>query len=224
MPSDILPGYTYDPRTRRYRSLATGRLVSRNAIMDQLGRAVMEGRDTASRLVTAFHEGKLSASAWQEQMRTALRRMHSQHAALAVGGWDRMTPRDWGRIGAALRADYARIQRLAESVQSGEVTLAQALQRVDGYVGNARAQYYRAERDRLRPSSVDNSIISRRILGASEHCPDCLDYYARGWQPVGSLPVPTENSQCGTYCQCDVIHREVAAAEVPEWIGTKRSR
>lgn len=221
--ADVLPGYTYDPLTRRYRNLSTGRLVSRNAIMDQLGRAVMEGREMASRLTTAFHEGRLSASAWQEQLRTTLRRMHSQHAALAVGGWDRMTPRDWGRIGQALRGDYARIQRLAESVQNGDVTLAQALQRVDGYMGNARAQYYRAERDRLRPSVPKNQIVSRRILGASEHCPDCLEYYARGWQPVGMLPVPTEGSQCGTYCQCDVIHREVPSAEVAEWIGTKRS-
>lgn len=220
--ADVLPGYTWDARAGRYRSATTGRFVPRTAIMDQLGRAVMDGRETASRLTTAFHEGRLSAAAWQEQMRTTLRRMHSQHAALATGGWDRMTPRDWGRIGYALREDYARIQRLAEAVQRGEVTLAQALQRADGYMGNARAQYYKAERERLRPSSSDQEIISRRILGASEHCPDCLEYYARGWQPVAFLPVPTEASQCGTYCQCDVIHREVPSAEVDKWIGTKR--
>jgi hypothetical protein len=220
--ADVLPGYTYDPRLRRYRSNATGRLVSRNAIMDQLGRAVMDGRETASRLTTAFHEGRLSASAWQEQLRTTLRRMHSQHAALGIGGWDRMTPRDWGRIGYALREDYARVQRLAQAVQAGEVSLSQALQRADGYMGNARAQYYRAEQDRLQPSEPGNEVVSRRLLGAAEHCPDCLDYYARGWQPAGSLPVPTQSSQCGTYCQCDMVHREVPSAEVAEWIGTKR--
>lgn len=220
--ADILPGYTWDSRIQRYRSLATGRLVSRNAIMDQLGRAVTEGRDAAARITTAFYEGRLSASAWQEQLRITLRRMHGQHAALAVGGWDRMTPTDWGRIGRALRDDYARIERLAQAVQRGEITLAQALQRADGYMGNARAQYYKAEQERLRPSSAENSIVSRRILGASEHCADCVELYQRGWQPAGSMPTPGTGTSCQSYCQCDMIHNEVATDDLGDWIGTKR--
>lgn len=223
MPSDILPGYTYNESTRRYRNLATGRFVPRRAIVEQLGRVVEENRARIADLTMAAHERSLSLPAWQEQTRQALKRMHSQYAALGVGGWDNMTPRDWGRIGAALRDDYARIARLARDIEQGVVTLPQALQRVNGYMGNARAQYYKSEATRLRPSRAGGVIISRRILGASEHCDDCLDYYARGWQNLGVLPVPTQGSSCGTFCACDIVHREIDGGEAEQWIGTKRS-
>jgi hypothetical protein len=46
----------------------------------------------------------------------------------------------------------------------------------------------------------------RRLLGVAEHCPDCIDFAARGWQPVGTLPPPTVGSRCMSNCKCTMIY------------------
>jgi len=47
------------------------------------------------------------------------------------------------------------------------------------------------------------------VLGAAEHCPDCLDLAGRGWMPIEELEqVPGDgNTQCLTNCQCSLDYR-----------------
>lgn len=219
--ADVLPGYTWAAESSRYRSLSTGRFVARRDILGLVGGQVRGAEGRLANLTTAFHEGRLSGSVWMEQMSTELRRLHLQNSALGAGGWDRLTPRDFGRVGGRLQADYRRLEGFAAAIQNGELTLPQALSRTNLYVGNARVQFWEAERDRL-VAAPGMAIVERRVLGDAEHCSDCLGYYDRGWQPVGSLPVPGQQSQCLTYCRCNMLYRTIPAAELGEWLGTKR--
>lgn len=221
MPADVLPGYTWSSAPQRYRSTATGRFVARRDIVGMLDNQVTSASQRLGSLTTALHEGRIAPGPWADQMQSELRRLHSQNRALAVGGWDRMTPRDWGAVGGRLRDDYARVQRLAGEIQQGTVSLPQALNRVNGYVGNARVQFWEAERER-RQVDPGQAIVELRVLGVAEHCQDCVDYYYRGWCVAGQLPPPGVDSECSTHCRCTMEHRQVPAAELGDWLGTRR--
>jgi hypothetical protein len=206
----ILPNYAYDRSLARYRSGATGRFVGRRTILDLMERQITGGENRLADLTTALHEGRISPAIWQEQMRTELRRLHTTNAALGAGGFDRMTFREWGRTGGLLRNDYQRLTNLANDIVAGKASLPQALQRVRGYVGNARVNFFEAERDAMR--ATGKQYEERRRLGASENCIDCVEYYRQGWQPLGVLPVPGQGSVCGTRCRCAMERREVEVA------------
>ncbi len=221
MPADVLPGYTFNPSTHRYRANATGRFVARRDVLSLLDTQVSSAGARLGDLTTALHEGRIAPGVWADQMQNELRRLHSQNRALAVGGWDRMTAADWGAVGGRLRGDYARVVRLAQDIQAGAVTLPQALNRVDGYIGNARVQFWNGERER-RQVGAGNVAIELRTLGTAEHCGDCVDYHDRGWCVAGELPPPGVDSECTTHCRCSMAWRAVAAGEMAEWLGTRR--
>lgn len=207
--AEVLPGYTWSRGAGRYRSTATGRFVARREITGLLNTQVANAETRLGDLVTALYEKQIDASTWQSVMRDELRRLHLQNAALGAGGFDRLSSREFGRAGALLREDYARLTQLARDIASGETTLPQALNRVRGYVGSARMNYYAADRDAARLTG--RRFEERRYLHASESCGDCVDYAGRGWVEEGTLPLPGEDSQCTKYCRCTMERREVRA-------------
>lgn len=217
---DVFPAYRWDSRTSQYHSNATGQFVARRTILNLMGAHIDGASARYTELTTAFHEGRMSASMWVEQMRTEQRRLTLQNSALGSGGWDRMTQRDFGRVGASLKQDYARLIGTANDIQSGKISLAQALARTDSYAGNARTQFFLADRDRVQRSSSSVVVIWRRFLGDAKHCKSCVSYYDQGWSL--EIPMPGVACECGGSCKCRVEHREVPAVEVGEWIGTKR--
>jgi hypothetical protein len=221
MAPDILPGYSWSRSVGRYRSDDSGRFVARADVVGLLQAQTdgLEGRVGA--LTQALIEGNLAPAYYAEQVSTELRRAHLQQVALAAGGWDRLTPADYGSVGRKLRDDYARVLNMATDATNGTVTLPQALNRVSGWAGNARLGYWEALR---RHAEVDaNSVLlDKRNLGVAEHCRDCLTYHEQGWQPSGVLPVPGQASQCTTHCRCTMTSRTVPVSEAGEWIGTRR--
>lgn len=204
---DILPGFEYSRSASRYRDSSTGRFVSQRSITELLDTQVSGMERRLGALTMAMYEGQLSPAFWAEQMRTELRRGHLQNIALGMGGWSQISAQQFGRAGHALRDDYKRIARLAEEMQRGEVSLPQALNRVAGYAGSARLQYWEAERDGLRQSGRE--FEERRRLGTAEHCEKCVEFHNMSWQPLGVLPPPGTGTPCGNWCKCTMERREV---------------
>lgn len=220
--ADILPGYTWNAALGRYRQNSNGRFVARNRILSLLRNQIDSGEQRLRDITTEFHEGRLSASVWTEQMRTQVKRLYLQNAALGSGGWDRLDSRDYGRIGGKLRAEYSRISDFARAVQSEDgPTLPQALNRVDAYVGGSRIEFFETERRSAQPADENETLIERRRLDpGAQHCRDCPGYYDQGWQMAGELPVPGVRCQCRNNCRCSIDRRSVENADI--WIGTKR--
>jgi hypothetical protein len=220
---DLLPGFTYAVDSARYRSTTSGRFVARREIIGQLDAQIRHGEQRLANLTTAYHEGRLSASVWTEQMSTELRRLHLQSAAQGAGGWDRMTQRDFGRVGGKLQADYRYLTNFAQDIKEGRVTLPQALNRANLYAGNARTQFWAAERDRRPLPDAGMIAIERRQLSAAEHCTGCIELYGRGWQLAGTLPIPGDGSTpCRSNDKCILLAREVPVAELQDWLSSKR--
>lgn len=210
MPQTILPSYTYSTDVARYRSTETGRFTARRDIINLLETHVDSAERRLGELTTAYFEGNISPSTFQVTMRDELRQLHSQQRALGAGGWDRMDNRAWGSVGGRLGGfggDYERMTNLARDIANGEVTLPQALNRINGYVGNSRIQFWEAEREAARQTG--RMYEERRRLGNSEHCSDCVDYAAQGYQPLDTLPPPGIGSICSTHCRCTLERKEV---------------
>ena len=204
--ADILVGYTYSRGLARYRDLTTGRFVSRNNIVSLLETQVDSTERRLGALVNAAHEGRVSPSWFAETMRTELRRAHLQNRALGMGGFDRLDASNYGAVGRKLRDDYARVARLAQDLADGNVTLPQALQRVRGYAGNARLEYWEAERAAMR--GTGRSMEARRMLNPAEHCQTCIWLASKSWRPMDEIPVPGDGStECGSYDRCSIEYR-----------------
>jgi hypothetical protein len=222
MPADVLSQYHYDKRIGQYRSDKTGKFVGRKTIVGLMRDQVGGAEDRFGALTTAYYEGKLSAATWIEAMQTEQRRLTLQNAALGAGGWDRLTQAQYGRAGADLRQIYAKISGTARDIADGKITLAQALARANEYVGSAKAHFWEADRESLQASDTSVVILERRVLHGDESCKDCVEYYDKGWQYMGQLPVPCQDSVCGGHCKCTLERTEVPANEVDQWLGTKK--
>lgn len=226
MATEILPGYTWstfaDASKTRYRSTATGQFVARSTIHTLLDAQVSSAENRLGEMTRAMFDGTISPSTWQMTMRTELTRLGLQNSALGIGGIDRMGSAEYGRVGGLLWRDIERLTDLAHGAQDGTVTLPQALERVRGYIGNARINYYEAEKTALQNRQAPSDVVALviRDLGAAVHCEDCLSYHAAGWSY--DLPSPGTQCACSTHCRCSVRYRDVPYLEVDAWLGTRR--
>ena len=150
-------------------------------------------------LTNQLRNREISLADWQLQVRAEIKSMHINAAMVARGGRDQMTPADWGRTGRELRNQYEYLDKWAADIASGKVKLdGRANVRAQLYGDASRSTY---EQNRRAVASMNGYTQERRILHAKESCTDCLEYAARGWQPIGTLPRIGE-SVCRTNCKC----------------------
>jgi hypothetical protein len=205
MSPDILRGYSFSRPAARYRDHATGRFVARSRIVTLLEQHVDSAERRMSSIVQGLAAGEIAPGTAQMMMRDEVSLSNS---ALGKGGFDRLTPQDYGRVGRQLRDTYQRTANLVRDVQSGRVSLSQALNRIEGYALDARRQFFAAEREAVRESGRRHE--ERRTLHARESCVDCVGYARLGWQPFDTLPLPGQGgTKCGSFCRCTIERREV---------------
>ncbi len=215
----LLQGYYWDTRNRNYIRAATGRFVARSRIVGLLDKSIAQRETRLYKGVQRFADGELSSATFLSRSRTMLKRQYLQNRALAKGGWDRLTPRDYGAVGGKLRWQYQRLATMAQQLNVGEISTPQALNRMRMYMGDARAEFYRVERDELPRPKLGSMYIERRRLGQAEHCESCLRYASLGWQPERTLPVPGDESECDGNCRCEIERKEIPGVEAIEWVG-----
>lgn len=208
---DILPGFLYERNISRYRDTSNGRFVARARVTNLMEQQVNGAEQRMAQIVQGVADHSIAPSVAQEAMRDEMRRLNLANSALGKGGLEQLDFRDYGRVGQQLRDTYARITNLVDGVERGEVTIPQALRRIEGYSLEARNQFFAAQRAASQASA--RVFEERRILHAQESCPDCIDYAAQGWTPQGTLPLPGEQSECQKYCRCTMEQREVQQEE-----------
>ena len=218
----MLRGYSFSKALGRYRSLASGRIVSRSTISKLLDRSIAQREDRIHSHVTAAIEGRISPNTFAMLETRLIKRQALQSAALAKGGWDRLTQKDYGRVGALLRVQYAKIAGMAEQIKQGNISIAQAQNWTSRYMGEIRALALRTERENQPPPKAGKTRLERRLLGQAEHCDDCVTYYQMGWQPAGTLPVPGEGTVCDGSCRCTLQQKDVDDAEALAYFGKAR--
>lgn len=203
-----IPDYTWDSRLRGgsggYRSEATGRIVARAEVTAQLERVMTASRDNMRAVTQRYLDGELTLPAFQTQMAQEIKTAHVVAAAAAKGGWDRMTPSDWGLVGQRVRSEYGYLRNYAREIASGQQPLnGSMLVRSGMYADAAHTTYAQI---RARQAADAGLREQRRILHARESCNGCIGVAALGWQPLGSLP-QIGSQECRSHCKCEDIFR-----------------
>lgn len=79
--------------------------------------------DQSDELARQVYEGEITIGEWEEQMRQAIRQLYASAAAIGKGGWDLMTPADWGRLGPILKDQYQYLHGFAQYISDNRDTI-----------------------------------------------------------------------------------------------------
>lgn len=195
-------GYRWNPTAKRYID-PSGKFVSRAQVRRALDAALRTNAATVRTLSQQLTSGALSLDDWWAAMRTAVKDANLYGAAAARGGWAQMTQADYGRVGAAVRRQYAYLDRFVGEIDGGLVLDGRFLNRAMSYMNSGRTLYedIAADVDEERGMTEE-----RNVLGAAEHCGGCLAETARGVVPIGEL-VPIGSRICRGNCRCKIQRR-----------------
>lgn len=196
-----------------YIDMATGRAVSWSAIRNEL-EDFIDGTKVDMRNVTqSLIDGNIEIAEWQLQMAGYAKDVNLAANVAARGGWEQMTPADFGRAGQQIKAQYEYLNNYAAEIASGKQPLnGMALNRSQMYADAGRGNY---EQTRRNIEADKGATQERRVLGANDanNCEThgdkkgCRELAALGWVENGKLPRIGE-APCLTNCRCHFIYRK----------------
>jgi hypothetical protein len=195
-----LPGYAWDTRLHNYVSLETGRMVARAKIHQLLRDVTQDCATTLGKLGEAVARGQITPRQFYEAAQITLKHLHNANAALAVGGWDRMTATEWGRNGGILQSEYRHLAEFTRQIAAGELTEKQIIARAQTYADSGFSRYWELDRNiQIRNGSKEERLVT---VGDERVCPICLETEASEWQPIGTIAIPQHVG-----CRCGLQYR-----------------
>lgn len=136
---------------------------------------------------------------WQVKTRFDLRAGHLAACAIAFGGFNAITAAELetGERAADFHSSFW--DNFVAGVWIGAVALdGQFVPRSGMYGAGVFSTFQNSTRAR---ETAAGKTQERRRLGASDHCPTCLEQVALGWQSIGTLR-SIGDSECKTRCRC----------------------
>ena len=179
---------------------SNGREVADAKIQKQLDSIVDDFQKNAERLSDRLDSGSLNIAGYQERMRREVKDIHRTQYIAGRGGVDKMTPRDWGRLGSDLRwMQYDRLDKFALEIADGKLSPAQINARSKRYMEAANKQYWRGKTE---AKAAAGFISEQRFTNNDDPCKPCEKSRDKGRQPIGTLPKPGEDCEGTTHCRC----------------------
>jgi hypothetical protein len=164
-----------------------------------IDRTLQNMRADVRRLTEDARAGRISREVWALEMRQRVRDVHLLAGAAARGGWANMDKAAYGQVGGVIRAQNAFLDAFTADVLTGRQPLdGRFTQRAQMYVEAGRTTHERAHRDVEQGRGMTEE---RNVLRDAAHCGECPELSERGWQPIGSLPLPGQR-ECVTNCRC----------------------
>jgi len=141
---------------------------------------------------------------WHEAMKREVKRLHIQALLFGLGALTALRLEHVVAVSEQLRDEYGYLSSFAQDVRAGALSTAQIAARSALYSNHAQVSFWSAKDAGQKAQGFTQE---RRVLGAAEHCADCIGYAAEGWVPIGSLPAPGDGSVCRANCQCTKEYR-----------------
>ena len=164
-----------------------------------------ESRARLQRLAGELIGRQLSVGAFEAAVRDEIRMLHIELRLMAIGGREHATPRDWGRVGAALRDEYGYLRSMCARIRRGELSEARIRSRTVQYAGaNALEEF---ENGRMLAMRGAGCAEKRRVLRPAAHCPTCVEEAEQGWVPIDQPGWIVGDGECGPACRCTMEYR-----------------
>jgi hypothetical protein len=194
-----LPEFYFNSRSQRYHYRDSGAFVAQAAVDNLTSRAIAQKRNQIRDLGEQLIGGNISLEDWEKETATELKKMHTWTYLLGKGGQQNMTQSDYGKLGLRLSYEYGYLRGFSEKIRNEGMSEAQFLARLELYINKANGTRQIAVQ---ASHKQEGYIWERRYLRAVENCRSCVGYAAMGWQPIGTLPSPTERCECQANCRC----------------------
>lgn len=200
----------YDQQLKRYRYIDSGKFLSREAAIN-LQKDYLEKQ--TEKLIGLAARIKANEPGITKIVGETLKNIHVSNAIIAANGIDFLTPSDLGKVGNILKQQYNLGKDkitgdqfgikflLLESPNQSEKMIAHRL--------NLFAKSGAISGNVIKETKALNvgKTREKRTLGSTDHhCAQCVEYAARGWQPIGSLPKPKTACSCRSNCLCTLSY------------------
>lgn len=194
--------FIFNPKTQRYhykQGAGRGQFVPTTAVKFMMERNIEATQGDIKTIGELLANGRISLSTWEQQTAIALKHLHTQSYLLGRGGKGSMSQRDYGLIGFRLKKEYKYLREFAQEIQTTGVSKADFFRRLEMYSSAGSGLYQKA---RTEGHSNNGFAWERRVRTKTESCQPCIMYEGMGWQPIGTLPNPTEQCSCHSNCGC----------------------
>ena len=161
----------------RYRDTRTGRFVAPAVVRAELDRYLASATDPVGTLSEQLRAGQINVADWHTAMRREIKNTHLNAVASAVGGFDNMTPADYGRAGQIIRSQYDYLRNFADEIISGKQRLDGTLdRRAKMYIDAGRETYYKVKH--MKVAEAEQATGQRAVIGSvlnpADHCEECV--------------------------------------------------
>lgn len=183
-------------------------------IDDSLLYAVLEesigySQGYARSLAQLVSDGFMPPQAWEDAFLDELKREYLRAWVLGRGGLSQVEDDDYEEVGEMLDEQFAFLVGFTAAVAMGNLSEGVIAARSAMYFNSAREPF---ERSRMVVSSQIYSEVLWVLDPFCEHCPDCPELAALGWQSLDDNPfdgcVPGSGcTVCMTNCCCHLEYR-----------------
>jgi hypothetical protein len=195
----------WSARAKRFRDTDTGRWISTESVRDWMDTSILHGERTAESWAEAVAADWMTPSQFNLAMRQELKEAYIRQYVVGRGGREQMTSSDWGRVGGMLRDQYRHLDAFVDDM--GTLSEGQIASRARMYINSQREAFERSNSAVQLDAGKTQELW---VLGAAEHCDDCVALAAMGWTEIGGHgTVPgAGDTACLTNCQCHLEYRK----------------
>lgn len=197
------PVWTWDTTSRRYREAKTGRYIGAKQMLALRDTYTDRQKLRTDALARQLVDGDITIQQWTLAMREAVKETYLSQYAMAIGGRQTMTQRDFGIIGRALRDQYEYLQKFATDIQTGKYTganldgiLKRMQVRAGMYIESGTEMYERAKGEALGVPRLPH-YPGDGSTACLTNCRCSLDWQqvANGWDVMWRLDKAAENCE-----------------------------
>jgi hypothetical protein len=208
-PTEPLTSEEQDAADALWAAVAAGTLYALLTQSDDRRRVLIERmiirqerilRDLGEQL----QDGVLTLAQWERQAQAQLGPLYLAATAATVGGFALLTLGAIQAYRTQVAQQFTYLRAFRQQIAAGAQLLnGSLLSRLTLY---ARAAYSVAQQVYRTMQQAMAKTQERRVLGIADHCPECPGLAARGWQPIGTLPV-IGDTVCKVNCRCRFEYR-----------------
>lgn len=202
--------FRFDPSRVEWIDEVLGRRISLDGaadLVDELIDAVSEDEIDEILDILGDEPTPEKVDEWKRRFWALLKWLFLALALLAAAG--ALLPEDWEAIQILLMVQLVYLDRFAQELASGAISVAEARRRMRMYVNSARSAFWTVLDRQMREAGYTQEKWI--AIGDENTCQACMHAHGMGWQPIGTFAEPgsgyvlrNPTTECSglTHCRC----------------------